>query len=115
MNETNSYGYSGAILYIDLTSNKVRKESLDQELARKFIGGFGINAKLAYDLIKPGIDPLSPENPIILGAGPLIGTMAPGAAKLNCTTKFPNTGTIFTACAGGSFGSMMRWAGLLSF
>lgn len=105
------HGYAGTILYVDLTSNEIRKEPLDLELARKFIGGFGINAKLAYDLIRPGIDPLLPENPLIFGSGTLVGTMAPGAAKFGCTTKFPSTGAVFTACAGGSFGAMLKWAG----
>jgi len=43
-------------------------------LAADFIGGCGIGLRLLADLLKPGIDPLSPENPVIIGAGPLVGT-----------------------------------------
>ncbi|MHA1579695.1 MAG: aldehyde ferredoxin oxidoreductase N-terminal domain-containing protein [Candidatus Freyarchaeota archaeon] len=54
-----------------------KAEPLDMSVAKKFIGGFGWNNWLAYNLIEPDADPLSPENPIIVGAGPLDGTMAP--------------------------------------
>ncbi|GAI35826.1 unnamed protein product, partial [marine sediment metagenome] len=61
------YGYVGNVLHVDLTSNAVRKEELDIGMAKKFLGGQGISSKLAYDLIKPGIDPLSPENVLVYG------------------------------------------------
>ena len=48
------YGYAGSILYVDLANGETKKEPLDIELARKFVGGWGINFKLAYDLMKPG-------------------------------------------------------------
>lgn len=104
-------GYAGDILYVNLTTGETKTEPLDLELARKFAGGWGINYKLAYDLIRPGIDPLSPENPIILGPGLLVGTNAPGSSKLFLTTKFPLNGAIATAAAGGGLGHMLKWAG----
>ena len=60
------YGYAGKILYVDLSSRKIRKETLSEELIKDYIGSLGINSKLAYDLIEPGVDPLSPKNCIIL-------------------------------------------------
>ena len=104
-------GYAGRILYVDLTTGKTRKEPLDPELAKSLIGGFGINNQLAYDLIPRGVDPLSPENLIIIGAGPFAGTMVPGAAKVVVTTKFPINGALATAAAGGSFALMLKTAG----
>lgn len=104
-------GYAGSILYIDLTSGKVRNMSLDPELVRTLIGGYGINNKLAYDLMPPGIEPLSPENLIIIGAGPFAGTMIPGAAKILVTTRFPVNGAFATAAGGGSFALMLKTAG----
>ena len=49
-----SYGYAGQILYVDLTARQISKEELAPKLADSFIGGWGVNAKLAYDLIAPG-------------------------------------------------------------
>ncbi|MBW1888301.1 MAG: aldehyde ferredoxin oxidoreductase, partial [Deltaproteobacteria bacterium] len=62
-------GFAGGILYIDLTSGEIKRESIDPQLMERFVGGWGINMKLAYDLISPEITPLSPENPIIFGSG----------------------------------------------
>ena len=46
------------MLYVDLTMRDIREEDLDPNMASRYIGPFGIGAKLAYDLIKPSIDPL---------------------------------------------------------
>ncbi|MDY6912685.1 MAG: aldehyde ferredoxin oxidoreductase C-terminal domain-containing protein, partial [Chloroflexota bacterium] len=67
--------------------------------------------RLAYDIIKPDTEPLSPENAIILGAGPFAGTPIPGSGKVMATTKFPMTKAIGTAVGGGSLGPMMKFAG----
>ena len=57
-------GYSGRILHVNLTNGSVEAKPLSPELAKAFIGDTGISFKLAYDLIKPGMEPLSPETPI---------------------------------------------------
>ena len=105
------FGYAGAILHVDLTSGEIRKEPLDLDLAKRFIGGFGMDGKLAYDLIRPGTDPLSPENAVIISAGPLVGTMIPGAVRLIGTTKFPLTNAVFSGSGSMSFGHQMKWSG----
>jgi aldehyde:ferredoxin oxidoreductase len=113
------YGYAGKILYIDLTSGKSRTESLDISVAQKFIGGCGIGERMLCDILKPGTDPLSPDNPIIISAGPLIGTGVPGAAKIEMLTKSPASVDkekpihFIPRASGGSrrFGNMMKRAG----
>ena len=104
-------GYTGRILHVDLTNKKTRIEPLDQELVNTLIGGWGINNKLVYDLMPPRIDPLSPENLVVIGAGPFAGTMIPGAAKVVATTRFPINGAYASAAAGGSFAFMLKSAG----
>lgn len=103
-------GYAGTILSVDLSSHTVEKIPLDTDLARDYIGGHGINAKLLYDLVKPGIDPLSPENVLIFGTGPLVGTMAPVAARATAMAKSPLSGLIGISNA-GHFGAMLKFAG----
>ena len=78
-----SKGYAGKILHVNLTNGEIRHEPMDTEVAKRFIGGWGMNAKLAFDNIKPGIDHYSPENALIFGAGVLGGTSSP------CTSKRP--------------------------
>ena len=104
-------GYAGHILYVDLTRGKVNKEPLDTGLAKEFIGGWGITNRLAYDLIPPNTDPLSPENCIIIGTGPFSGTIVPGSAELLITTRFPLNGSYATACGGGNFALMLKLSG----
>ena len=83
------YGYAGNILYVDLTSGEIRKEPLDLDKAKDFIGGMGLSSELAYDLINPGIDPFSAHNVLIFGAGPLVGTLAPGSSRTDPVGKSP--------------------------
>ena len=104
-------GYANSILYVNLTTGAVQRESLNPELIETYLGGYGINNKLIYDLMPGGIDPLSPENLIIIGAGPFAGTLVPGASKLLVTTKFPINGAFATAAGGGSFALMLKSAG----
>lgn len=105
-------GFAGKVLYVDLTKGKIRQEPLNSTLARKFIGGLGLTVKLAYDQISPGSDPLSPDNPIVLGAGPLVGTGLPATSRVYAVTKLPASGTIGWCGGGGvNFGCQFKNAG----
>ncbi|MBC8457030.1 MAG: aldehyde ferredoxin oxidoreductase, partial [Deltaproteobacteria bacterium] len=113
------YGYSGRVLYVDLGTGNIRKEPLDINLVRKFIGGPGVGFKLLFDILKPGIDPLSPENVLVFGTGPLLGTLVPGSSKCYLATKYSIPASkdgkkyfISASMFGGNrFGSMMKNAG----
>ena len=105
------YGYTGNILNVDLTNNKI---SISKEIVqdvKKFIGGMGMNCKLGADLIKPKTDPLSHKNIIILGAGPLVGTITPGSSRSVGLSKFPATGAIANSCGSMGFGFNLKQAG----
>jgi len=104
------YGYAGKVLRLDLSSGSIQTEDLDMDMAKKYLGGQGTNTKLAYDMIKPGVDPLGPENVVLLGAGPLCGTPAASATKVMMTTKSAINGSIGTA-GGCGFAPMLKWAG----
>ena len=57
-------GYAGKLLFVDLTKGTLQEKPLSEELARNFIGGYGIGARLLYDMMKPGVDPSGPgEHP----------------------------------------------------
>ena len=104
-------GYGGSILHVDMTSGEVRKEALAPELIKKFVGGWGISNKLAYDQVPPDVDTLAPENAIIIGAGPFSGTIIPGASELLITTKFPINGAFATGSGGGRMPHMLKTCG----
>ncbi len=104
-------GYAGNILYVNLTSGSIRKEPLDAEMAKTYIGGAGINNKLAYDLIPPDAEPLSPENAIILGTGPFNGTMIPGSSEIMTIYKSPLNGAFPHSNGGGNFSHFFKSSG----
>lgn len=104
-------GYANKILRINLTDNSVQTETLDPEIMRLLLGGKGLGAWLLYNEISPKIDPLSPENIIIIVVGPLTGTSAPTSGRFGIITKSPATGTILDAYCGGFFGQTMKYAG----
>jgi aldehyde:ferredoxin oxidoreductase len=104
-------GYAGKILYLDLSAGKVRVEETPAEMINSYIGGSGANTWLARNLISPGVDPLSSENPIIIGAGPFAGTVVPGGAKVFVSTRLPAGGTFARGSGGGAFALMMKSCG----
>ncbi len=105
-------GFSGKILHVDLSKGNIRTEPLDASMAEQFVGGLGLTIKLAYDAITPGTDALSPLNPIVLGAGPLVGTNLPSTSRMFAVTKLPTSGTIGWCGAGGAnFGCQLKNAG----
>jgi len=69
-----TFGYMGKILHADLTSEKFETKELPLDQARSYLGGLGLNAWLMEQGYTTGTDPLSPDNHIILGSGPLVGT-----------------------------------------
>lgn len=111
-------GYAGRILYVDLGSETTEVKPLDEKWAKEYLGGWGVNYRLAYDLVTPGGDPFSPDSPIILGLGPFVGTLYPGSAKVTATCKMPMTATsdgkhfVATSTGGSSkFSLMLKAAG----
>jgi len=104
-------GYAGRILYVDLTGGKVRTEETPREIIHSYIGGSGGNTWLARDLISARTEPLSPENPIIIGAGPFSGTVVPGGAKVFISTRLPAGGAFARGSGGGAFALMMKSCG----
>jgi aldehyde:ferredoxin oxidoreductase len=106
-----AFGYMGKILHADLTSEKFEIKELPLEQARSYLGGLGLNAWLMEQVYETGTDPLSPDNPIILGSGPLVGTGCPGAAKIVATTRFPLNGTISESVGSMRFALNLKGAG----
>ncbi len=104
-------GYMGKILRVDLSNGRFREEPLSQSLIHDYIGGRGFGAKLLYDDLKPGTDPLGADNEIIFLTGPLCGTNAQSFGRWSIFFRSPLTGTGFSATGGGFIGNEMKAAG----
>ena len=105
-------GYAGTILYVDLTNGKTRTEKLTEETAKKYVGGIGLGMKLWLSNSKAGVNPLSPENPLVLSLGPVSGTMFPTGGNGHAfISKSPATGGVGEAVSHGTFGAELKRAG----
>ena len=104
-------GYSGKILYINLEKKNFNTQTFDESFARKYLGGNGFAAKILYDGLKPGIDPLSPENRVVFAVGPVTDTCAPGTSRAYVATKSPLTGGFFDSTFGGRFAITQKRTG----
>lgn len=105
------HGYAGKVLLVDLSKRSVKDVELSETIIEFFVGGLGGNLKLIADLSDRWIHPYSPDACLVLGVGPLVGTVAPGAAKVSAVCKFPLTETYGFASGGVVFGFMMKAAG----
>ncbi|MFC1593287.1 aldehyde ferredoxin oxidoreductase family protein, partial [Candidatus Omnitrophota bacterium] len=105
------YGWMGTILRVNLSERRIVKEPLTEDLAHKFVGGRGINSKILYDETGPHTKPLGPDNRLIIGAGPVTGTIGPSAARFTVTAKSPLTGILGDASGGGFFIPELKFAG----
>jgi len=104
-------GYAGKFLRVDLASGEVRADELSEEVARKFLGGYGLVAWTLYNEVPDGADALSPENVLCLWTGPVAGTPVPVSSKYIIGARSPATGFIGFGIASGGIGSELKAAG----
>jgi aldehyde:ferredoxin oxidoreductase len=103
-------GYMGKILRVDLNTETLWDEPLDEDDARAFVGGSGLAARLIYDVVDAGTDPLGPDNPLIFMTGPLVGTAMPSAGRCSVCALSPLTRMWGESNTGGFFGPELRFA-----
>ena len=104
-------GYMGRILYIDLSEKKARTEVLDPKLAKDYLGGSGLGAKLLYDMTDGTTDPLGKDNPLMFINGPFTGTRIPTSGRHAVVAKSPLTGIWGECDVGGAWGFELKSAG----
>ncbi|WP_293723984.1 aldehyde ferredoxin oxidoreductase family protein [uncultured Cetobacterium sp.] len=103
--------YNGKLLRVNLTTEEVICETLNLELAKKFIGARGLGSKILLDEIDPNIDPLSAENKLVIMTGPVTGASVPTGGRYVVVTKSPLTGMIACSNSGGQWGAKLKYAG----
>ncbi len=106
------FGHTGRLLKVDLTKKITIVEQIDPAMLKQFTGGSALAARLFYDARGMDADPLSPENPLIVMAGPLTGTTFPGTSRFVMCARSPLTGIWGEAASGGFFGAELKKANL---
>ncbi len=105
------HGYGGHILRVDLTSGLIKREKSDPAYMLDVIGGRGLNSTRLYEELERDCGPLTPENMLLIGVGPLTGTLLSASAFMTISGKSPMTGILGDSAAGGFFGAELKQAG----
>ena len=100
--------YMGKLLRVNLTYKEIKKEELNLDYAKNFIGGSGLAVRYAYNEIRPDIDPLSSENKIFFITGPLTGTLLGTSGRIQVIFKSPLTGILCDSSSGGHWGAHLK-------
>ncbi|NUQ36403.1 MAG: aldehyde ferredoxin oxidoreductase family protein [Caldilineales bacterium] len=103
-------GYMNNVARINLTTGEVQYEGIDDEDARKYIGGRGLGVKYVFDN-GIGIEPFSADNLLAIMTGPLSGTEVKMSGRLCAVTRSPLTGTVTDSHMGGWTAAYMKWSG----
>lgn len=104
-------GYMGKQLRISLKDKSYKTEKINTQVLKDYLGGVGYSAKILYEELDKGIDPLSPDNKIIFATGPLTSYRVPGGGSIEVCFKSPLTMAWGEARCGGNFGPDMKKAG----
>ncbi len=106
-----NYGYTGRILHVDLTNHSIDVEEQDEAFFRSYLGGRGIGYHYLMKMVPPRIDPLSPENILVLATGVMTGSPLAASCRFAAVGKSPLTGTAAESEAAGFFGPELKKAG----
>jgi aldehyde:ferredoxin oxidoreductase len=109
--ELSMKGWTGQLLRVNLSDKAVTTEKYPKELALQFVGGRGFAAKVLWDEVPKGTNPLSPGNKFIAAVGPLSGLAMPNVGKVVVAAKSPLTGGYGDGNLGSHFGSQLRRSG----
>lgn len=104
-------GYAGKLLRVDLTNETFTDVIIDEEMARKYIGGTGFGIKVLYEEVPAGVEWNDERNRWIIASGPLGGTTMGGSGTVSVVTKGPMTNGAVATQGNGFFGAFLRFCG----
>ena len=106
------HGFHDRLLHVDLRTGRHHWQETGESRLRAFLGGIGLGTSLLYDFAPPGVEPLGPDNPLILATAPLAGTGLTTTAKYAVVTKSPLTGFIADSLSSSHFALALKAAGV---
>ncbi len=104
-------GVTARLLHVDLTTRQTRTEELPETTVRKYLGGGALAAHVLLRDLKPGADPLGPDNVLVLMTSVINGLSLSGTNRYTAAAKSPLTGGYGESEAGGWWGPELRAAG----
>jgi aldehyde:ferredoxin oxidoreductase len=104
-------GYFGKFLKVDFSRKSIEDSTLRDDDLKDYIGGSTLAAKIIYDYVKPGMDPLSADTPLVFAIGPFNGTNVPMVSRATICGIAPGTGLWGEATTGGQFPTRLKGSG----
>lgn len=105
------FGYNGKILRVDLSSRTVQVDEPALDVYRRYMGGSLLASYYLLTEMPGGVDPLGPDNVLVVACSVVTGAPAFGASRYTIAAKSPLTGAFGEAEAGGWFGPQLKHAG----
>jgi len=105
------YGYTGKILDVDLTLERIKIRAFRESFYKNFIGGSGLGVAILVKELSPYTSPLGIDNILVLAVGPITGTLSAASARFALVTRSPLTNILGESTAGGRFGVFMKRSG----
>jgi len=105
------YGHNGKVLHVNLSNRTVSEEQVPEIIYRRYLGGGALSLYYLLRELRPGVDPLGPENILIFAASAVTGTPALGFSRFTVAAKSPLTHSFGEAEAGGWWGPELKFAG----
>jgi aldehyde:ferredoxin oxidoreductase len=96
---------------VNLTGEQIEEEPLPEDVARKYIGGRGLAAKILFDELAPGVDPLGPENRLVIASGVMPGISFSGNSRFAVCAKSPLSYAWGESLSGGYMAPKIKQAG----
>ncbi|NJE25619.1 aldehyde ferredoxin oxidoreductase [Thermococcus sp. MV5] len=106
------YAYTGKLLDVNLTREKVKTVEVEEEILRKFYGGRGLGVYLLWKELGDKwekIDPLGEENLLLILTGPLTGYY-PGI-KTSVVSKSPESNGVIGSVLSSEVGLELKASG----
>ena len=106
-----AHGYNGKILHVNLTNGHLSVEEPDEAFYRKYMGGSAMAMHYILKEMPAGVDPLGPDNVLVMALSVLTGTAVSGQSRMTAAAKSPLTGAIGDSQGGGFFPAELKFAG----
>ncbi|WP_102348526.1 aldehyde ferredoxin oxidoreductase family protein [Bacillus sp. Marseille-P3661] len=104
-------GFNNKEVVVDLSSGNVTYREINEELAKKYIGGRGLGVKYVFDN-GPEVEAFSDDNLLCIMTGPVTGSRSTMSGRLCVVTKSPLTGTVTDSHMGGWTAARLKWSGV---
>jgi len=105
------HGYTGRVLHVDLTHRTLEVEEPPEAFYRTYLGGSAVGVHYLINLAPRGVDPLGPDNVLVLALGVLTGAPISGQSRMTAVARSPLTGAVGDSQCGGFFPAEMKFAG----